>query len=420
MFKSRLALVVAIFVTNAQAQVHVTNGEELIKQAGLSNYPVNLERLKDVTIAVLDTGFEGYEGGKDLLPESTESKFDIAPIKNMLPTRHGLEMAQTIWALSGNRKEGPKFILFNVNGYPNMKAAVEYIRDSKVTFDIVLMAQTWDVGGNGDGKGFLNALINQVTLNPDVSKRPLWINSTGNFGKSVYNGKVLPLAGDTGFVQTQGLDGNALSFKVQYDETPITFSLTWNDVTDDSAYATKKDLDFTVREMVTGKIVAEGNKIQDGKPVVDEATHSRLPRELVNVKLSKGEYYVQIEEKSHNFTKDDRYRFYVNTQKVSAVDFVDHSRGQEIYPPADNPNLITVGDNNEYSSTGPIFDKKRSAKPDISLNKSSVEISNGDKSFGSSESAAIVAGAASVLLSEDASLTREELVNHFSSLRSSK
>ena len=41
------------------------------------------------------------------------------------------------------------------------KDAVETVAHEN--FDLVLYAQNWEFGGNGDSKGFINALVNQAT-----------------------------------------------------------------------------------------------------------------------------------------------------------------------------------------------------------------------------------------------------------------
>jgi hypothetical protein len=78
-----------------------------------------------------------------------------------------------------------------------------------------------------------------------------------------------------------------------------------------------------------------------------------------------------------------------------AFAFVDASHENELYPPADNPLVLTVGDLDPSSSIGPTADRR--VKPDAVVEDSRAYFSDGEVSAGSSNAAAYVAGVVAVL-----------------------
>src|SRR5947209_7374915 len=72
-------------------------------------------------------------------------------------SRHGLAMAQVVWAVTGFHPGGPKFYLLNANGPTMLRRAVRYAIEQKV--DIVLFSDVFEGGGNGDGRGPINRAV---------------------------------------------------------------------------------------------------------------------------------------------------------------------------------------------------------------------------------------------------------------------
>ncbi len=75
--------------------------------------------------------------------------------------------------------------------------------------------------------------------------------------------------------------------------------------------------------------------------------------------------------------------------------FVDASNEGEIYPPADHPGVLTVGEAGPSSSVGPTLDGR--AKPDVVVEDSRAYFTDGQVTYGSSNAAAYLAGVAAVL-----------------------
>ena len=90
------------------------------------------------------------------------------------------------------------------------------------------------------------------------------------------------------------------------------------------------------------------------------------------------------------------------------VEFVDASNGGELYPPADNPMVLTVGDAEPSSSIGPTLDGR--VKPDVIVTNSRADFTDGQISTGSSNAAAFVAGAVVVLKAAVPSLRSADLL----------
>src|SRR5690606_5114880 len=99
--------------------------------------------------------------------------------------------------------------LYHTYGYSNLKAAVEDAIKRKV--DIVLYSQTWEYGGNFNGRGFINALVNKA-----LDSGILWINNAGNFGRSTFNAPVR--SGKDSWVE---LPGKNSSVEIRCAKNPL-------------------------------------------------------------------------------------------------------------------------------------------------------------------------------------------------------
>jgi hypothetical protein len=94
---------------------------------------------------------------------------------------------------------------------------------------------------------------------------------------------------------------------------------------------------------------------------------------------------------------------------VDAIEFLDATKGQEIMGPADNPNVITVGDLSSFSAQGPTMDGR--VKPEVILENSIANFSNGQSSSGTSNAAAYFTGIVAILKSHAPDLNREKIIN---------
>jgi hypothetical protein len=382
--------------------------------------------IKDIKVAVLDSGFDGLDGKRPYLPANAVVVEDYDPAfikrfalgdpefrKPLLPgNSHGRLMAQIIWATTGNAPEGPKFYLLNANGPTMFRRAVRYAIEQQV--DVILFSGTFEGAGNYDGRGPIN-----VAVDAAVAAGIIWVNAAGNCGGSVYNGRVD--VGPNGFLRfgTQ----NALRFRNRLDENALTLTLTWNDYQDTEDAGTEKDLDLMVED-AQGRVVGESKLTQVGPGRVAGEGESKNPRErltLTDLPACEAgqEYRIRIRARAANFGPRDRIRLLLTPMReipirdpdtgkmLPAIEFLDATRGGEIYPPADHAGVLTVGDATPESAIGPTADGR--VKPDVIVADSVARFSNGEETAGASNAAAYFAGVVAVLRAVEPGLTTGHL-----------
>jgi hypothetical protein len=405
----------------------LANAAEVRKRLGLVPEYANTRGIDSLRIAVLDYGFAGVGSGRRYLPEGTVlvehydpdfvRRFQLGDPDYRKPldpaNAHGRIMAQIVWAVTGSSPRGPQFYLLNANGPTMLRRAVRYAIEQKV--DIILFSGAFEGGGNGDGRGPINRVVAQA-LAADI----IWINAAGNYGQRVYNGPVR-LDPDGYLRFRDGADGTALRFCNRLDENTITVTLTWNDYREQEDAGTTKDLDLYVEDRA-GRRLGAGEKKQVGGDKVAGPDESRNPRERVilsDLPASSDLYRIRVRTKQANFGADDRIRVLVTSSRETFVDpntgleddavrFYDATGKGELYPPADHPLVLTVGDSSHASSRGPTADHR--VKPDVILPDSRAFMSDGEVSAGSSNAAAYFAGVVAVLKAAEPGLRTRHLL----------
>jgi hypothetical protein len=407
---------------------HLANAEDVRRKLGLVPEYENVPGIEAIKIAVLDYGFEGLGAGRQYLPanavvvEHYDPEFlrrfklgDPEYRKSFAPqNNHGRTLAQIVWAVTGFNLNGPRFYLLNANGPTLLRRAVRYAIEAKV--DIILFSGTFEGGGNGDGRGPINRMVAEA-LAADI----MWINAAGNFGGRVYNGPVE--VGADGFLKLGSAPGaTGLRFRNLLDENTVTVTLTWNDYREEEDAGTDKDLDLYVEDW-QGKRVAAGEKRQVAGDTTPAADETRNPRErvvLTDLPASGNQdYRIRIRARKGKFTSADQIRVllsprreaYFNPQtnrSTAAVRFVDAGGKREIFPPADNPLVLTVGEMSPTCAHGPTIDHR--VKPDVILRDSRALFSNGDMTLGTSNSAAYFAGVVALLKAAEPKLRTRHLL----------
>ncbi|HKB03219.1 MAG TPA: hypothetical protein VKD90_13415, partial [Gemmataceae bacterium] len=386
------------------------------KQLGLVPAYENLREVERIKIAVLDYGFDGIDGVRPFLPAGTVLVEHYDPEfvrrndlgdpdfrKGFAPgNKHGRLMAQIVWAVTGQSPGGPQFYLLNANGPTMLRRAVRFAIEQKV--DLVLFSNTFDGGGNGDGRGPINRIVQEA-----VRAGIIWVNAAGNQGRHVYRGPVEVLS--HGFLRLGPRpEGTALRFRNRLDDNTITITLTWNDYQDAEDAGTTRDLDLYVQDW-QGKVIATSELRQVGGDRKAAEGETRNPRErLVLPALAADrdhDYWIRIRHRAGRFTASDRLRVLITASRdgqapdpetgnvQDAFQFLDASDGGEIYPPADHPLVLTVGDAGGDSSVGPTADNR--VKPDVVLRHSEALFTDGEVSSGASNAAAYFAGVVALL-----------------------
>ncbi|HMO37073.1 MAG TPA: S8 family serine peptidase, partial [Gemmatales bacterium] len=395
------------------------------QKLGITREYLNNPSIDRIKVAVLDYGFEGVDGKRPYLPASTVviEHYDRAFIvQNQLGdpdfskpfepgNTHGRSMAQTIWGITGHRPEGPQFFLLNANGPTLFRRAVRYAMEQRV--DIILFSGVFEGAGNGDGRGFLNAAVREA-----IASGIIWINAAGNYGRRTYEGPVQTTA--TGELRFPGRpDPNVLRFRNRLDENTVTCTLTWNDYRETEDAGTLKDLDLYI-ENEKGLIVGSSTLKQiTGRQA--QAGETRNPRERVQLQdLPAGEYRIKIRTSTPKLWNSlDRFRLLIVASRdeaadpktgepIDAVPFLDNNGKGEIYPPADNPLVLTVGDITLASSSGATADHRR--KPDILLEDARATFTNGLSSTGASNAAAYLAGMTVLLKAAEPRLSTSDML----------
>ena len=413
---------------------HLADAKDARRRLGLVPEYENVAGVEALRIAVLDYGFDGVGEARSYLPanavvvEHYDPDFvrrnglgDPEFRKPFEPfNRHGRSMAQIVWAMTGSRPEGPKFYLLNANGPTMLRRAVRYAVEARV--DMILFSGSFEGGGNGDGRGPINRIADEA-----LAAGIPWINAAGNYGRRVYNGPIRLLP--DGYLRLRkGSDVAALRFRNRVDENTITITLTWSDYRAEEDAGTGKDLDLYVEDWA-GRRVGAAEKVQvegSGAPGPEE---SRNPRERIiladlpaNPDVPSDPdygYRIRVRAKSGHFTAQDRLRILVTASRetyvpvgrdapAEAIDFLDATGDGELYPPADNPLVLTVGDSGWASSVGPTTDRR--VKPDVLVGDSRAYFTDGEVTAGSSNAAAYVAGIVAVLKAVEPGLAPRHLL----------
>ena len=411
----------------------LADAREVRQRLGLVPEYEHFAGIEAVKIAVLDYGFDGLGGGRPYLPADAEvvehydpdfvRRFGLGDPefrKAFEPlNRHGRVMAQIVWAVTGSHPRGPKFYLLNANGPTMLRRAVRFAIEKRV--DVILFSGSFEGGGNGDGRGPINRIVDEA-----VAANILWINAAGNYGRRVYNGPVRVL--EDGYLRLRDRpDVAALRFRNRLDENTVTVTLAWNDYREEEDAGTDKDLDLEVEDWA-GRRVGSSAKVQVSGAGPLGPDESRNPRERVVLTDLAADpdvpsdpdysYRIRVRAKKGRFTARDRIRILVTSSRAAflspgedvpreAVEFLDATGEGEIYPPADHPLVLTVGDADPSSSVGPTADHR--IKPDVILEDSRAFFTDGQVSAGSSNAAAYLAGVVATLKAAEPSLAPRHL-----------
>ncbi len=398
---SLLALCIAFFVIPATAGergAQFQNLDQMIQELNLRPY-FSKSPKRQIKIAIFDNGFKGAQ---EEIGRSLPANTQIHPGPVALPGEeesHGFYMAKILWSLlslggTDERYLPAEFHLYNTFGYTNLKSAVEDASSRGV--DLILYSQTWEYGGNFDGKGFINKLVNRA-----IDSGALWINNAGNFGAGTYNGSV-----KTGQDDWLALPDPNQSVEFRCQENPlgnckVRAVLSWNSFSDDVEEGTDKDLDFVLTDDTLN--VLQSSNLTQTKEGRDQPGFSKYSREILTAEVSPGLYYLRVKNRSKNFGSKDRFRI------TLSGDFVSMKRAdkkESLLPPADNSRVITVGAMDSDRSS---VSAARS-KPELYTN-SLVSITSTENFKGSSNSAAMVAAGVAILMSQSDSFSRSKLLN---------
>jgi len=360
-------------------------------------------------IAIFDRGFDGYEkslGGE--LPADTKFFAGKIPREATDDDRgkvidHGKFMALLLNDLMTGGGQAPQFApeiyLYQVNGYTNFRDAVEDVIVKKI--DIVSYSEVRYTGGNFDGQGVWNTLINKAT-----KAGIIWVNAAGNTGQLTYNGPIVSDSDGNVILPDQN-NSLAISCDDQKYKCHVRVVLNWSDFQNTVDAGTNKDLDMELYDS-RGKRVGESYLTQITKDTPPGEGKTLNPREAIETDLNYGTYFIVVKKKSDNFTAQDKLRIIIDADgnQVTANHF---DSGESVLSPADNPNVITVGASNFKNSAL----SKSLMKPELLID-SPLYFSGNLMFQGSTNSALMAVAGFGILKSLDPSLDRESLLEYTS------
>ena len=389
------------------------NLNQLANEIGINGFRVKPRAPQLVKVAILDNGFRGYQEqiGKTL-PATTQYHAGPIAVDLQAEESHGLFMAQIVAGLLDRAGGGTlpvEIHLFSAYGYSNLSAAVDQVIAQK--FDVVLYSQVWEYGGNGNGRGFINAVVNKAT-----DAGVIWVNAAGNFADSTFVAAVqadtddwakLPGPNNSVQVRCQSHDkGGTESSAQPADEKNchLRAVLSWNDFKDDVNVGTDKDLDLILTDD-TLKIVQSAALTQKKVLDTNPQGQSLYPREILEADVAPGLYYLRVKIRSQNFDRSrDRLKITTSGDYVQLQNATNST--ESLLSPADNSSVITVGASDSEKSSQGVSEHK----PEISFD-SAVKLKNGETYKGTSNSAAIAAAGVIILRAYHPTLTRAQAIS---------
>lgn len=409
-----LGLIVMSLISTSAISAEVENISENIRQMGFGRYYGELKRNKDhspVKIAVFDYGFDGYQEEKgQTIPQNTifkqrpgDGNSRDASDKNT----HGLVMAQILTQYMtndyNNWQFAPQIYLYKSDGYSNFAWAIEDAIKNGI--DIVLHSIVIEYGSNYDGKGFYNNLVNQAT-NAGI----LWVNAAGNFGQTTYNSKVN--LSENNWVKFDNLENNALPVKCdisksqnrsQNKKCKLRLVLAWDDFKNQPLIGSHKDLDLYLYDSnFESTLSSTMTQIDYNDKKSGDAGTTLYPREIIETYIPEGTSYVKVRAKSDNFSTSDRMRI---TADGNYISFPVRDESETLLNPADNPNVITVGEDTSKSSISRSLNKPELIAPSL------VRGGDGQRYRGSSNAAAVVAAGIGLMKKINPNLDREGILD---------
>jgi hypothetical protein len=339
-FAGLKTLLMTTFLTSiamgSQAPTPFKNIDQIAHELSIATYAQSTS-VRTVKIAILDNGFLGYQ--KEVgttLPATPKYHAGPIPVNAATEEVHGTYMAQLVAGLLAKTPGiSYELHLYSAYGYSNLAQAIKTVVDEK--FDIVLYSQVWEYGGNGDGRGFINSLVNQATLSGII-----WINAAGNFGDATYLAPVETLKDDWAFLPSANQSVRVRCYDNPQKKCQLRAVLSWNDFKDDANIGTDKDLDLVLSDDTLKVLRTGGLQQVITTPVGGDPGTSLYPREIVEAELKPGLYELRVKVRSANFTKAQD-----NLRIVTSGDFIEQLNtsdpNETLLAPADNARVITVG-----------------------------------------------------------------------------
>ena len=322
----------------------------------------------NVRVAVLDTGFAGYEAARgDTLPDAVTTRSFRFDGDIEAATDHGRRAAEIVYQVA----PGVELYLVNFATLAELSEALDYLIAEQI--DVVSFSVGFIHNGPGDGTGEINSIVDRATEAGIV-----WAVAAGNWAEQHWGGFFRDVDGDS---VHEFPAGQRVSHEFDAGDL-ITVSLRW----DDEFGASCSDYDIELFGPA-GALLAASRVIQDcqGDPV-----------ESIRVLATQnGAHSLRVVKANDSQARRISLMLIGAPDRGTALD--QRLAAGSLSQPADNLGVITVGalaGNGEaaFSSRGPTLDSR--TKPNL-LAPTAPESAGGFA--GTSAAAPHVAGALALL-----------------------
>ena len=168
-------------------------------------------------VAIIDTGFDGYESALPSLPGAAVTARSFrADGRLAAGTDHGTRAAEIVRELA----PGAELLLLNFATVTELSAAVDYAIEMET--DIISFSVGFVHNGPGDGTGAVNALVGRAS-----EAGVLWVVAAGNWAEQHWTGTFTDVDGDSLHEFEPGSETNGREYQAG---DLITVSLRWDDV----------------------------------------------------------------------------------------------------------------------------------------------------------------------------------------------
>ena len=351
-----------------------SEGLEIIKADKLQSLGYSGE---NTTIAIIDTGFQGYETNTEITKENIIEIISFRNDDKKDVSKHGTAITEQILGIVPDAK----CYLIAIETGENLEKAVDYAIKKRV--DIIHMSGSFFIGPH-DGTGYICEIVNKAEENGIF-----FVNSAGNYAKKHWQG----IFSDTDRDGFNEFNENPIVEKLRIGDnitngTPIEITLTWDDWT-----KAENDYDMYLINS-SGWIFGVSENYQN---------ETKLPVEtikgIVNSEKTSDTYYILI--RKYKADRDDVHlELYSYYQEIEPRFQVPES---SLSIPADSSKVIAVGavDSNDiiepFSSRGPTNDGR--IKPDfVAPNRVSTNTYGKTNGIGTSFAAPYVTGGLALIL----------------------
>ena len=326
----------------------ISNLESILQENGALTYLNKGSHCEGLKIAVLDNGTSNLTSKLGRTVPDNVKTLNVDYSDNSGSNVHGVVLLETISAIcSGSNTydpsiPGPTLYLYNTQGLPRLFEAIDKVIENDI--DIVVYAQTWELGGNLDGQGFINKKVNEAIANGTV-----WFNAIGNYKNKTFYSSVRP-TNIRPNVRHQRLnkapsialpyENDSLRIEVDSDFSSVMIKLGWSAFSQSFEDTSDTDLDMYLEDE-DHKLVGKSTFIQNDS---GKQHTSRHPQEILNLILSKGTYYLHITTKTPGKFTENKYNMWVALVSDAGIRFLDtdDSNSGLVFIPADNPKTISV------------------------------------------------------------------------------